>query len=319
MNAPHKIVLSEHLDTVCADWLAERSQLVRAPLTDAPRLDAELSDADGLIVRTYTQVDQTLLDRAPKLRVVGRAGVGLDNIDLDACSKRDVTVVYTPDANTQAVVEYVWALIFDDLRPRLRLPGFVPPEQFHQHRQDQVGQQVADLTLGVLGMGRIGRRMAGVGRAFGCDVIYHDVLDDAQLKLPQDFAAKRVDRDTLLRDSDILTIHVDGRAENRPLFDAALLAKLNRKCLLINTSRGFVIDPASLADWAREAEGKGGRAVLDVHDPEPIVADYPVLGLANVQLLPHLASRTTTAMRNMSWVVRDVLRVLEGEKPDWPA
>lgn len=319
MSDTFKVLLTEHLDDTCADWLSRQANLVRTPLNEPQRLHAELADAHGLVVRTYTQVNDALLDRAPSLHVVGRAGVGLDNIDLEACAKRGVTVVYTPDANTQAVVEYVWALIFDDIRPRLRLEQYVPPPTFHQHRKEQVGRQVADMVLGVLGMGRIGRRMAQVGHAFGCRVLYHDVRTRAELNLPADEPSAFVDRATLLRESDILTIHVDGRAANRHLFDADLLRELNPSVLLINTSRGFVIDPAALADWAKAVEPTGGRAVLDVHEPEPFGDDYPLLGLPNVTLLPHLASRTDTALRNMSWVVRDVMRVLSGEKPHWPA
>lgn len=319
MGEVFKVVVTEHLDDGCADWLASRTKLVRAGLEDVDELHDELRDADGLIVRTYTQVNAALLARAPRLRVVGRAGVGLDNIDLDACRERGVRVVYTPDANTQAVVEYVWALIFDTIRPRLRLNEHVPAAVFHQHRREQVGRQVSDLTLGVLGMGRIGRRMARVGHAFGCRLQCHDLLTPAELGLEHEKGTVFVDRPTLLRESDILTIHVDGRAENRRLFNAELLGQLKPSCLLINTSRGFVIEPAALADWAKRVEKQGGRAILDVHDPEPFGPDYPPLGLPNVELLPHLASRTDTALKNMSWVVRDVARVLHGELPQWPA
>lgn len=319
MSKNDTIVLTEHLDDACADWLAEHATLVRAPLDDAPRLNAALADADALLVRTYTQVDTALLERAPKLRVVGRAGVGLDNIDLAACRARGVAVVHTPDANTQAVVEYVWALIFDAIRPRPPLTEAVEAATFHRYRREQVGRQASDLTVGVLGMGRIGRRVAQVGHAIGCRMLYYDLLTRTELNLPPGEASEGVDRGKLLGEADVLSIHVDGRWDNRGLFDADLLAELNPACLLINTSRGFVVDPAALADWARSVERRGGRAVLDVHEPEPFGDDYPLLGLDNVTLLPHLASRTTTALRNMSWVVRDVVRVLEGEPPRYPA
>ncbi|MBI1370661.1 MAG: phosphoglycerate dehydrogenase [Planctomycetes bacterium] len=314
-----KVVLTEHLDDAAAQWLAERVNFVRVPLEDEAALCRELADADGLIVRTYTQVNDALLDRAPSVRVVGRAGVGLDNIDLEACRRRFVRVVYTPDANTQAVIEYVWALIFDVLRPRKPLPSDASAAVFHHARTEQVGRQADELTLGILGMGRIGKRMAKVADAFGVKVICNDLLSREQLGLPADHPGTFVDKETLWRESDILTIHTDGRAANRNLIDAAVLKQIKPACLLINAARGMLVDAVAMAKWSNRVAGAGGRAILDVHDPEPPPPTYPLWGHSNVQLMAHLASRTHTAMANMSWVVRDVLAVLEGREPKFPA
>jgi D-3-phosphoglycerate dehydrogenase / 2-oxoglutarate reductase len=128
-----------------------------------------------------------------------------------------------------------------------------------------------------------------------------------------------VDKPTLYAESDVLTVHVDGRPGNRRLIDAAALAQLKPTCLFINAARGMIVDAGALAAWARAVAQRGGRAVLDVHDPEPPGSDYPLFDLPNVRLLPHLASRTDTALRNMSWVVRDVAAVLEGHAPQYPA
>ena len=315
----YKVVLTEHLDEACADWIAERTDLVRCKLDDDAALGRELADADGLIVRTYTQVNDDLLDKAPKLRVVARAGVGLDNVDLEACRRRNIRVVYTPDANTQAVVEYVWALIFDRYRPRNPMVGVTDAATFHKHRAEQVGRQVDELTLGILGVGRIGRRVAQVAAAFGFNVICNDLLAPDQLNLPADHPGRFVDKATLWAESDILTIHVDGRAENKQLINAEVLAQLKPTGLLINAARGMLVDAEALAAWAKRVESDGGGAVLDVHDPEPPTPDYPLWDLPNVKLLAHLASRTGTAMANMSWVVYDVMAVLEGNEPKYPA
>lgn len=315
-----KVVLTEHLDEDAAAWLAQQTNLVRCSHDDA-QFHETIRDAQGLVVRTYTIVNDALLDHAPQLKVVGRAGVGLDNIDLEACRRRGVRVVSTPDANTQAVVEYVTALVLDAIRPRTSMPHHVPPAKFHDLRKVNVGIQLDELTLGILGMGRIGRRIAQVARAIGMRVVYNDVLSRAQLALPPGDLGDGVDKARLWREADILTVHVDGRRENRNLIDAAALRQLKPSCLLINTSRGFVINPADLAAWANSppVHAGGGRAVLDVHEPEPPPEDYPLWGLENVRLLPHLASRTHRAMSNMSWVVRDVVKVLRGEEPRWPA
>jgi phosphoglycerate dehydrogenase-like enzyme len=318
-RVPPKVVLTEHLDDACAEWLARRVELVRQSHEDAEALRAELADAEGLVVRTYTQVDAGLLQHAPQLKVVARAGVGLDNISLPDCTAAGVRVVYTPDANTQAVVEYLWGLILDVVRPRAYLTDYVPPPKFHELRQIHVGKQLSTMTLGILGMGRIGRRVAECARAIGMRVLYNDLLTRRELNLPEDDTSEFVDKHTLYEQSDILTIHTDGRAENRHLIDAKSLARLKPSCLLINAARGMLIDNNALAAWADAVRDSGGVAVLDVHDPEPPDDAYPLFGHPNVKLLPHLASRTPEAMENMSWVVKDVVKVLEGEEPTYPA
>jgi phosphoglycerate dehydrogenase-like enzyme len=311
--------LTEHLDPKADRWLRKRATVVCQSGDDPEKLRRELADAEGLIVRTYTRVDAELLEVAPLLRVVGRAGVGLDNIDLEACRKCGVRVVHTPEANTQAVVEYVWGLILDAVRPRPELSEYVLPQVFHRLRREMVGRQLSDLTLGVLGMGRIGRRVAEVAGTIGLRVLCNDLLTEAELGWVSGHAGELVGSSTLWAESDILTIHVDGRESNRHLIDSSVLEALKPECILINTSRGFVIDSWALAAWARSAESRGGVAILDVHAPEPPTEDYPLFGLQNIRLLPHLASRTDRAMRNMSDVVYDVVSVLRGQEPEFAA
>ncbi|MGB0769075.1 MAG: NAD(P)-dependent oxidoreductase, partial [Phycisphaeraceae bacterium] len=312
-----KCVITETLDPNCADWLAERCEIVWHA-QDAPDLDAQLADADALVVRTYTQVDQALLDRAPNVKVIGRAGVGLDNFDLPACEKRGVRVVYTPDANTQAVVEYVFGLILDHYRPRTTLAHGTTAQDFHQLRKTEVGVELADLTLGILGMGRIGKRIATAAHAMGINVLGCDLLDEPTLrKAIPNVPFDCVDHETLYENSDILTVHTDGRPTNRHLIDADALSRLRDDALFINAARGMLVDHAALAEWLKT--NPNAAAILDVHDPEPPAEDHPLYALGNARLLPHLASRTDTALKNMSWVVRDVAAVLEGREPTYPA
>jgi len=321
MSASHlpTVIVTEALESVCAQWLTDHATVVLPKGDDPDHWHKHLEHAKGLVVRTYTQVDRQLLKRAPMLSVVGRAGVGLENIDLQACQERGVQVVYTPDANTQAVVEYVLGLILDALRPRYSLERAVLSETFHELRRQHVGRQLGNLTLGILGFGRIGRRLGAVAHALGVNLLVNDLLPEAQLRKAVDYPYNFVDKSHLFSQCDILSIHVDGREANHHLIAQSALDQVKPSCLLINTSRGMVVDSYALARWASRVAPQGGQAVLDVHDPEPPGGDCPLYGLTNVRLLPHLASRTRDAMLLMSWVVRDVAAVLEGRSPVYSA
>jgi phosphoglycerate dehydrogenase-like enzyme len=306
MPAP-LVIQTERLHPDWANWLAERCTLVRAVPGEVAFEDV-IEQAQGIVIRTYTRVADELLARAPALRVVGRAGVGLDNVDLEACARRGVTVVYTPDANTGAVVEYVFAMLFDALRPRTLLSAATDAAGWAAYRREHVaGRQLSDLTLGVYGFGRVGARVARVGSAFGMRVLYHDLLEFP----PPRGEAEPVSRDVLLTESDIVSLHVDGRPSNRHLLAADAFGRMKADAVFVNAARGFIIDAHALADWLRA--NPDALALLDVHEPEPFPADYPLLGLPNARLSPHLAAGTETANRAMSSVVADVWRVLNGE------
>ncbi|MDX2130723.1 MAG: NAD(P)-dependent oxidoreductase [Planctomycetota bacterium] len=308
------VIQCEDLDPAAGAWLRESCDLEVCHFSDA-RFPALLARADAVIVRTYTRVDGAFLDGAPRLRCVARAGVGLDRIDVAECRRRGVQVVHTPDANSTAVAEYVFALLADVLRPRTTLAGPVPTDRWNAlRRAHEAPAQFNELVLGILGLGRIGRRVARIGAGFGMEVLFHDI---ARVPAPKRHGAVPVPRDELLRRADILTIHVDARPANARLVNADFLASVRPTAILLNTSRGVVVDAAALADFLRTHPG--ARAIIDVHDPEPFGPDYPLLGLPNATLLPHLAASTAAAHVNMSWVVKDLWRVLRGEKPEHPA
>ncbi len=314
------VIQTEHLDDEPAKWLAERCRLEVTP-SESARFDELIGVTEGLVIRTYTKVDAALLDRAPRLRCVARAGVGLDNVDLEACAERGVVVVSTPAANTQAVVEYVWAMLLDVLRPRVFLERAIAPAAWKQLRSELLApKQLGDLSLGVLGLGRVGCGVARVGLALGMRVRSHDIAtfaaDSVQARLEAS-GAERVGLEALLNQSDVLSVHVDGRRANRGLVGAAELAMCKPSVIIVNTSRGFVIQPLALAEFL--VANKSASALLDVHEPEPFDAAYPLLDLPNAHLSPHIAAATATAHRNMSWVVRDLWRVLTGEVPEHPA
>jgi len=308
------VAVTETLSPAAMTWLRSTCEVVQASpgnatfVSHAPRVQ-------GLVVRTLTQVDQALVRSLPALKVVGRAGVGLDNIDLQACRERDVTVVSTPDANTQAVVEYVLSLLCDAMRPRVFLDEPVDAEAWERIRSEICGvKQMDECTLGILGFGRIGSRVAQVASAIGFEVRYNDLRE---IPVEQRHGATPVSIERLFAESDVLTLHIDGRPSNRHAVNASLIASMKSDALLLNTCRGFVLDHEALRDFL--AGNRGAQALLDVHEPEPFGADHPLLGLANAHLAPHLASRTRTAMEHMSWVVRDVVAVLRGQAPQFPA
>ncbi|MCC6428581.1 MAG: 3-phosphoglycerate dehydrogenase [Phycisphaerales bacterium] len=309
------VIQTEELDPAAAGWLADRCNLVVFPRERLATVNGELSDVRGMVVRTYTKVDGQLLDHLPGLRVVGRAGVGLENIDVDACKDRGIAVVHTPDANSSAVAEYVFSMLFAELRRHRYLDVPVSCEDWCAMRRElRAPSQLCELTIGIIGLGRVGSRIARIASAFGANVLYHDI---AEIPPANRHGAACVDRETLLSNSDIVTIHIDARPGNTGLFDAGLLKLLKPGAILVNTSRGQVINAGDLASHLNR--NPAALALLDVHPVEPFPADYPLLGLPNARLSPHLAAATDLANRNMSWVVRDVWRVLRGERPEFAA
>jgi phosphoglycerate dehydrogenase-like enzyme len=310
-----RVLVTEGSDAGPLQWLKQKADVLEIAASD-PAFGSELKTAEGLLVRTYTKVTSAFLDGAPKLKVVGRGGVGLENIDVPECRRRGIEVVFTPDANTLAVGDFVFGYAIQLLRPWAFFKDDVyPPKEFKRIRDTVRGRQLNELTIGILGMGRVGRRVGHIAaNGFGMRVIYNDLLDvQSQLKFP----ATPVDKETLCKKADILTLHIDMKAGNENLIGATQLAQMKPTAILINTSRGEVLDATALAAALRGKQLAG--AALDVYWPEPPQPDFPLLGLDNVLLTPHLAARTSTAMENMSWVVKDVIAVLNGEQPRYPA
>ncbi len=308
------VIVTEPLASGPLEWLGERAEVIEASPGE-PAFEDNIARADALVVRTYTIIDKALLARAKKVRVIGRAGVALDNFDLPACRAAGVTVVHALGSNASAVAEYVFAIIFDAVRPRLYLDEALDLEGWNELRGELIAdRQLEEMTLGVYGLGRIGKRVARIASAFNMRVIYNDLLD---IPLDQRHGAIPVDVDTLLAESDILTVHVDDRPANRNLLNDEKFGKCKEDVLFLSCARGLIVDAAALARFL--GANPGAQAICDVHEPEPFGPDYPLLPLDNAALAPHIAAATEFAKTNMSWVVRDVVRVLNGEAPEHPA
>lgn len=311
-DAKPTVLVTEQLQPPAIDYLNEHAHMIEAtPETVADHI----ADAEGLVVRTYTLVNDELLAKAPKLKVVGRAGVALDNIDVPACRAHGVEVVHTPAANTLAVVDYTIRNMIDMNRRFWPFSQALSQADFHATRKQTFGRFLADCTLGIIGLGRIGSRVGRIAQAMGMDVLGNDILPPE--KLDVDYPIEWMDKDALFARSDIITIHVPLTDETRKFVDAEAIGKMRDGVQFINAARGGCVDYDALGEALRS--GKVAAATIDCHDPEPPPADYPLLGLENAILTPHVAACVPKAKENMSMVVTDVLAVIAGRQPEYPA
>jgi len=303
------IVVSEPLNESSLEYLRAHGEVRTATAETA--IDA-VADADALVVRTYTQVNEALLAAAPRLKVVGRAGVALDNIDVPACRARGVEVVHTPEANTLAVVDYTIRMIIEMNRRFWPMTGYLRPEDFHNARKRVFGRFLSGLTLGIVGCGRIGSRVGRAASALGMRVLYNDILD-----IRVDYPSEAADKAELYAASDIVTIHVPLTKLTRGMIDSSALSQFKPGAQFINAARGQCVNYSDLGEALHS--GRLSAAVIDCHDPEPPPADYPLFGLDNVILTPHVAARVPDAVQRMCDVVHDVVAVLTGRAPRFPA
>ncbi len=273
-------------------------------------LEAAVAEAKALIVRNRTQVDAALLANAPRLQAVGRLGVGLDNIDLEACRARDIAVLPATGANAEAVAEYVTGAAIMLLRgaaffgaSRLMNAEW-PREEMGQ------GREAGGKMLGIVGFGSIGQTVAAKARALGMSVIAHDEFLGADH--PGWAQAERATLGELLARADIVTLHCPLTPQTRGMIGAEEIAAMKPGAILINTARGGVADEIALARALHY--GHLGGAAIDVFGEEPVTGETAALfaGLANVILTPHIAGLTQEANARTSEItVENVLRVLE--------
>lgn len=295
-----EIVISEFMDEAAIRAYLSDFEVVYDPgLVDRPeRLAALLATARGLIVRNRTQVRGALLAAAPRLEVVGRLGVGLDNIDLEACRQRGIAVHPATGANDLAVAEYVLTATLVLLRGAWHASAEVATGAWP--RQRLMGREVSGKTLGLIGFGAIARETASRARALGMRVVAHDPYLDAADPAWQ--GAERLDLVPLLEQSDVVSLHVPLTAATTRLIDAAALARMKPEAILINAARGGVVDEAALVEALRQ--GRLGGAALDVFEREPVDADYGAMfrDLPNLLLTPHIAGVTVESNRRVSEV-----------------
>jgi D-3-phosphoglycerate dehydrogenase / 2-oxoglutarate reductase len=291
------------------DGLQDEFTLERAPaLHEAQRLDG----VRGLVVRNATRVDAEALARLPDLAVVGRAGAGLDNIDVAAASAAGVAVTYAPAENTAATAEHTLALA---LALAHRIPELDADVRGGGWDRRQ-GAELRGETWGVVGMGRIGRAVAALARGIGMRTIAHDpVVGDDEIRAA---GAEPRALEAVMAEARVVSLHVPLTSATRGLVGRELLARMREDAFLVNTARGELVDEAALAEAL--AGGRPAGAALDVRDPEPPGAADPLIALPQVVLTPHVAGLSREAQVRVTDVVaRDVRAVLRGEVPAYPA
>ena len=308
-ESPH-IVFADHFDEASVARASEAGRITVVDSADTSELLRVLPDADALLVRTRTSVTRELMASAPKLRVIGRGGVGLDNIDVTCAAERGITVVHTPEAGTDSVADLTLGLMLALVRELRDADLAARSDRYASFRSGQRVRELHELTIGIVGMGRIGRAVARRCRAgFGCRVIYHDIVDVGLLEV----CAEPVSRATLYQSSDVISLHVPLTPLTRGMIDGEALSRCRPGCLLINTSRGAVVDSRALA--LALSEQRLGGAALDVLDVEPPPRNHPILAAPNCILTPHVGARSILALDRMNAVVDDVIRVLRGARP----
>lgn len=295
-----KIVISEFMDeSVIHDVLSDYDVNYDPTLVDKPQeLASAIADAKAIIVRNRTQVNEQLLVAAPKLRVVGRLGVGLDNIDLQACAARNVPVLPATGANDLAVAEYVITATLMLLRGAWLSSQSMIAGQWP--RTDLIGREVAGKVLGLVGFGSIARETATRATALGMQIAAYDPYlseDD-----PAWAIARCMSLPELAANCNVISLHVPLTNETQHLIDADLIKRMRHGTILVNTSRGGVVDEIAVADALRD--GHLGGAALDVFESEPLEADTGSRfeGVPNLLLTPHIAGVTAESNTRVSQV-----------------
>ena len=306
------IVITELMDdAVAAEFAAAHDVLYEKDLVDRPGdLVREAAGCRALIVRNRTRIDAALLDECPKLVVVGRLGVGLDNIDMAACAARGVKVCPARGANAISVAEYVIAAMLMLLRGMHRTTEPVIAGEWP--RSAFIGREAAGATLGLIGFGDIGRAVAVRASALGMDLIAHDPFVHDGDPVWRQMRAEPVTLEQLLDFSDVISLHTPRTPQTVNMIDAAALATMKADAILINTTRGGIVDEDALIDALER--GAIGGAALDVFAEEPLSAEAGARfdGVPNLILTPHIAGMTEQANHWTSvMIVRNILAALE--------
>lgn len=274
------------------------------------QFDAWLAQADALYSAGNIRIDEKLLDKAPKLKVIAQASVGYDNIDVAACTARGIRVGNTPGVLNDAVADLAYGLLIDSARHIVRGHAHVASGLWGQRKGLGFGTDLAGKTLGIVGLGSIGREIARRAQASKMHVIYHNrhqYADDAKIGVTY------VDWSQLLRQSDFIVAAVTLNPSTKGMFNRQSFEQMKPSAALINISRGAVVDTQALYEALRD--GKLAYAALDVTEPEPLPGDHPLLTLPNITVTPHIAASTAETRDAMAVLAaQNILAGLQGRR-----
>ena len=303
-----RVLISEFMDPRAVAQLAAAHEVLYDPalVDDAPRLLAEAARADAIIVRNRTQVRGELLAALTRCKVVGRLGVGLDNIDVPACEGRGMKVIPATGANALSVAEYVITTAMLLLRGAYRSSAEVAAGQWPRNALSN-GREIGGKTLGLVGFGSIGQLTAKLGQAMGMQALAYDTMLSASNPVFAHAGVRGMALEELVVHADVLSLHVPLVDSTRNLFGAERIASMRPGAVLVNTSRGGIVDEAALA--AALKSGKLGGAALDVFASEPLAANAAFAACPNLMLTPHIAGVSSESNERVSFMIAE--RVLE--------
>ncbi len=312
-GAKTKIYVARRIPEEGLRWLQDFDMRMWEGDGPVPRevLMREAADCEGLLAMLTDRVDGEVLDACPHLRVVSDFAVGYDNIDVAAATERGVLVGNTPGVLTETTADLAFALILATARRIAEGVDFVKQGQWKTWGPlDMLGGDVHHATLGILGMGRIGREVAKRARGFDMQILYHSRSRDE--KAESELGARYVEKDELLQQSDFVSVNVPLSAQTRHYLTSRDFELMKPTAILINTARGPVVDQQALYEAVKT--GQIGGAGLDVTDPEPMKADDPLLTLPQVTVLPHVGSATRITRGKMADIsARNLVAALRGE------
>ncbi|MGH9546179.1 MAG: phosphoglycerate dehydrogenase [Terriglobales bacterium] len=291
-----KVVVAEKISPSAIDLLREPRWTIVTPDQVEGKLAAQLLSADALIVRSAVQVDADLLEHARKLRVIGRAGVGVDNIDLDAATRKGIAVMNTPGANAIAVAEHALALMLAMARHIGRANELMHAGKWE--KKSLQGTELRGKTLGIVGLGRIGMEVARRARVFGMEIVAHDPFVSATVAKEQGIRLAKLEE--VYAAADYLTLHVGLTPQTAGMINADSVKRMKRGVRLVNCARGELVDEAALAQAVKQ--GLVAGAALDVFTDEPL-KNSPLTALDNIILTPHIAGSTYEAQEAVGYQI----------------
>lgn len=311
-----RFLLYEPMHEAGTSLLRQHGEVSVAPAVDEATLVAAVRDADAVVIRANGKVSQAVIAAAPRLKVIGRHGVGLENIDVSAATERGIWVVYTPEANSESVAEHFVALALTLSKRILEADQALRAGQWNV-RYEYIGRELFGKTLGVVGFGRIGRTTARIcHHGFGMPVLYYDLVA-APAALEAETQARRVSLEELLRTADYVSLNLPLSAETRHIIGREKIRLMKPTAYLLNLGRGPLWDERAVLEGLEQAWIAG--AGTDVFEEEPTAKDNPLFRHRRFVCTPHMAAHTEEAMSRMSLVAEDIITVLEGREPRWPA